>query len=94
MYGRVAILLIYKSFIFCLRRPPGDPFFAFYQRRIMYIMYSLVCCGAGVCGMVAYKMLRLLCGFFVGMFNINEMYKVCSDFCGVRRWKWFGFVLV
>lgn len=27
--------------------------------------------------------------FFVGMLNINEMYKVCSDFCGVRRWKWF-----
>lgn len=20
--------------------------------------------------------------FFVGMLNINEMYKVCSDFCG------------
>ena len=65
MYGRVAILLIYKSFIFCLRRPPGDPFFAFYQRRIMYIMYSLVCCGAGVCGMVAYKILCLLCEFFL-----------------------------
>ena len=27
--------------------------------------------------------------FFVGMININEMYKVCSDFCGVRRWKCF-----
>ena len=22
------------------------------------------------------------------------MYRVCSDFCGVRRWKWFWFVLV
>lgn len=41
------------------------------------------------CGGAARKMLRLLCEFFVGMLNINEMYKVCSDFCGVRRWKWF-----
>ena len=31
----------------------------------MYIMYSLVCCGAGVCGMVAYKILCLLCEFFL-----------------------------
>ena len=62
----------YKSCLFfCLRRPPGDPYFASYQRRIMYIMYSLVCCGAGVCGMVACKMLCLLCEF-LGLGCLNK----------------------